>query len=616
MILGTAGHIDHGKTALVHALTGIDTDRLPEEKRRGITIELGFAPLVLDGIGELGVVDVPGHDAFVRTMVAGASGIDLALIVIAADEGLMPQTREHLQILGHLGVKSGVVAMSRCDLVDDAWLALVEEDVRATLASTPFAHAPMVRTSAKSGLGIAELRRALAGAARGVPSRPAGDLFRMPIDRAFTVKGAGTIITGTIWSGTLSRESALRLFPGDRVVRIRGLHSHGKAVETAHAGERAAIALAGVDVADVSRGGVVVQGDAWRESRILRAAIHVDHNAAMPGPRSRIRLHLGTADVAARLVAPAGGIVAGDAVSVRVVLDKPVVARAGDRFVLRTSSPRMTIGGGVVLDPSAPLRARPFPVSANEPAAILPLLLAEARHTGIAVGDLPIRLGVLPSAVSPLLAAPPRWRVGERVYADAVRDSLAADVLANLREFHRGHPLETGAPTQWLRSRLGADDAVVDDVLALLAASGKVALRQGIAVLSGFAPSLSEQERALSTRLANVLERAGIEPPSFAELAVALGVSERRLGDVARLLVRDGVLVAVEPERYYTSAAVAELRSRLEAGMCGGGEYSPAEIKEMLQLTRKFTIPFLEYCDRETYTIRGIAGRRLAQRNA
>jgi selenocysteine-specific elongation factor len=251
VILGTAGHIDHGKTTLVKALTGVDTDRLPEEKRRGITIDLGFAPLELEGIGTVGIVDVPGHEAFVRTMVAGATGIDMALLVIAADEGVMPQTREHLAILDHLGVSRGVVALTKSDMVDGDWLELVRADAAAFLEGSRLAGARIVAVSATKGEGIAELRRALVAVAREVPARDTGDLFRLPIDRVFTVKGTGTVVTGTVWSGSLTDGATVRIMPWDHETRVRGLQTHGQSVTEIHAGDRAAVALAGVAVAGV-----------------------------------------------------------------------------------------------------------------------------------------------------------------------------------------------------------------------------------------------------------------------------------------------------------------------------------------------------------------------------
>ncbi|NUO38630.1 MAG: selenocysteine-specific translation elongation factor, partial [Gemmatimonadaceae bacterium] len=312
MILGTAGHIDHGKTTLVRALTGVDTDRLPEEKRRGITIDLGFAPLTLDGVGTVGVVDVPGHEAFVRTMVAGATGIDLALLVVAADEGVMPQTREHLAILSLLGVQGGVVALTKRDLVDDEWLALVQDDLRATLRPTPLAGAAIVPVSATTGAGLDALRAALTDAAGSIPRRATDDLFRLPVDRAFTVRGTGTVVTGTVWSGALARDATVRLLPADRTVRVRGLQAHGRSVDEVSAGDRAAIALAGVEVDDVGRGAILVQGAAWRASRVLRADVALLPDAPRPlGPRSRVRFHLGTSDLSARLVVPGGTLMPG-----------------------------------------------------------------------------------------------------------------------------------------------------------------------------------------------------------------------------------------------------------------------------------------------------------------
>ena len=368
MILGTAGHIDHGKTTLVRALTGVDTDRLPEEKRRGITIELGFAPLRLDGVGTIGVVDVPGHEGFVRTMLAGATGIDLALLVVAADESVMPQTREHFAILRLLGVTRGVVALTKCDLVDDEWRALVVEDVRALLADSPLADAAVVGTSSVTGAGLAELRAAIADAARAVPARAADDLFRMPVDRAFTIKGTGTVVTGTVWSGRLTRDGTVRVMPGDRTVRVRGLETHGDQVPVAEPGHRTAIALAGLDVADVQRGSFLVADAAWRPSNVLRAEVVLLDDAPQTlRARTAVRFHLGAADVGARVVAD-GSLAPGERKFARIVLDEPVVLRAGDRFVLRSASPAATVGGGIVIDPFATRRARPWSTSAHAPA--------------------------------------------------------------------------------------------------------------------------------------------------------------------------------------------------------------------------------------------------------
>ena len=313
MIIGTAGHIDHGKTALVRALTGVDTDRLPEEKRRGITIDLGFAPLDLPGVGVAGVVDVPGHEAFVRTMLAGATGIDLALLVVAADAGVMPQTREHVAILGLLGIRAGVVALTKCDLVEDDWLELVRLDVAELLGGTAVADAPMVATSVVTGAGLPELRQALAAAALAVSPRPDDDVFRMPIDRVFTIRGTGTVVTGTVWSGTIGRDDVVRVLPDDRSVRVRGLQAHGAAIDRAKPGTRLAVALAGIDHNALTRGAVLVSADGWNPSRVVRADVTLlGDTVATLSPRAAVRFHLGTTEVGARVVTPGGPLAAGE----------------------------------------------------------------------------------------------------------------------------------------------------------------------------------------------------------------------------------------------------------------------------------------------------------------
>ena len=612
MILGTAGHIDHGKTALVRALTGVDTDRLPEEKRRGITIDLGFAPLHLDGIGQLGVVDVPGHEAFVRTMVAGATGVDLALLVIAADAGVMPQTREHLAILSLLDVRAGVVALTKRDLVDDEWLALVEDDVRATLADSSLANAPIIPVSSTTGQGLDVLRAALADAARSIPARSSNDLFRLPIDRAFTVRGTGTVVTGTVWSGSLARDASVRLFPSDIAVRIRGLHAHGAAVDTVRAGDRAAIALVGVELEQVGRGAMLVQGAGWRASRVLRGDLALLSGVAtMLGPRSRVRLHLGTNEVGARLVVRDGAPQPGVECSARIVLDEAIVARAGDRFVLRAASPVATLGGGVVIDPHAPLRARPWPLAPRDRSTNLALVADEAGAAGVNVRELAVRMGILPGDVEPLIDAADGWRVGTRFIARAARDRLAAAAMDVLESYHRANPLEPGAPLQWLRSRLDASDDVAAAVLTLLTGAERIVVDQGVVASAAFAPSLSPMQATLSRAIMSSLDAAGAEPPSIDELAAALGAEHQAVLGLARWLARDGSLIAVEPNRYYSRVAVESLKARMAAGMAAGMEYAPAELRDLLGLTRKFLIPFLEYCDREGYTIRAGLGRRL-----
>ncbi len=611
MILGTAGHIDHGKTTLVRALTGVDTDRLPEEKRRGITIELGFAPLVIDGVGTIGVVDVPGHEAFVRTMLAGATGIDLALLVIAADEGVMPQTREHVAILDLLGVRAGVVALTKSDLVDADWLALVRDDVCALLEHTPLADAAIVPCSATTGQGIDAVRAAIAEAARGIPRRDADDLFRLPIDRAFSIKGTGTVVTGTVWSDKLGRDDNVRLLPADRMVRVRGIQTHGAPVDHAEPGHRTAVALAGVGVDEASRGAVLVSDPAWRPTLFLRADVSLLDDAPQSlRPRTWVRFHLGTTEVGARVVTRGGALNPGERRAARIVLDEPVVARAGDRFVLRSASPLATLGGGIVTDPFAPPRARPWEIAPRSARDRVLLMLDEAGAHGLDVGAVSVRLGVRPAEAKSLVASLEQdaaIRVGNRIVSRAVAESLGSRLEALVAEYHAAHPLEPHASLQLIRSRLGAPAELADRIVrARTAPSGPLELAGGGVKVRGWAPTLGESERITRETILQKLVDAGREPPNVDELTATFGMHTEGL---LRHLERDGLVVQVEAGRYYTTSAVDELVSALRHGMTDGREYGPSELREFLGVSRKYLIPFLEYCDRRGFTARQAAGR-------
>ena len=609
MILGTAGHIDHGKTTLVHALTGVDTDRLPEEKQRGITIELGFAPLVIPEAETIGIVDVPGHEAFVRTMLAGATGIDLAMLVVAADEGVMPQTREHLAILTLLGVRSGVIALTKCDLADEEWRELVAEDVRALVHRTPLADAPIVETSAATGAGIDALREAIASVARALPERDADDLFRMPVDRAFTIKGTGTVVTGTIWSGRLPRDGTVRVLPADRSVRVRGLQTHGAQVDVAGPGHRTAVALAGVDLADVGRGSTLVADDGWRTSDVLRAEIALLPDAIQSlRARTAVRFHLGTSEVGARVVVRGGALGPGERRAARIVLDEPIVLRAGDRFIVRVASPTATIGGGVVVDPFAPRRARPWDGGAESAARRLDLCLGEAGESGLDPATLPIRLGTSPAEVARLLVGRGDGivRVASRLYAREVVDALEARLVRMVDEHHAAQPLDPGASLQAVRSQLTTRADLADHVVARATANGCVESATGTIRRAGWSPRLTAGQLELAARIHQALLDAGDEPPSVSELAARFGAVS---ADLLRVLEREKRVVAVETERYYASERVSSLVDRLATGMRRGQPYAPAELRELLGFSRKFLIPFLEYCDRRGFTERAPNGR-------
>ena len=608
MIIGTAGHIDHGKTTLVRALTGVDTDRLPEEKKRGITIELGFAPLELRGIGTAGVVDVPGHEAFVRTMLAGATGVDLALLVVAADEGMMPQTREHLAILSLLAVRGGVVALTKTDLVEDEWLALVTEDVRAALAGSPLTDAAIVPVSATTGAGLDALRTALAAAAERLPARDPDDLFRMPVDRSFTVKATGTVVTGTVWSGSLAADATVRIMPNGRAARVRGIQSHGAATAGARPGARVALSIAGVDRDDVPRGSWIITESEWAPTRLLRADVALLDDAAPLGPRTKVRFHLGTQDVGARIVAAGGALAPGAIRGARVLLDEPVLTRAGDRFVLRRPSPAGTIGGGVVADPApAVARARPWAPNLTVTDR-LDAVLVEAGGEGVSPRALTVRLGVAPSEAGRVATGHPRAIATPdgRLVATAVVEAATERAAVLVADHHRRAPLEPGLPLSALRSALAAGAGVVEVVLSRLAAERSIVVEGAIARLADWAPTLRDGDLSIAAMVEARLAGAGSEPPSVPELAAAIGHDPL---PVLRFLEREGKVLQVEEDRFYFAPSLSALVATVRERMLSGRVYSPAELREITGLSRKYLIPFLEYCDRRGITVRQDNGR-------
>lgn len=603
MILGTAGHIDHGKTALVKALTGVDTDRLPEEKKRGITIDLGFAPLWLADDLVLGVVDVPGHEAFVRTMLAGATGIDIALLVIAADEGPMPQTHEHLAILELLQVPDVMVALTKADLVDQDWLALVTAEVRELVSDRSFRLGGVYPTSVVSGEGVAELRDRLRVWATSATPRASDDVFRMPVDRVFTVKGTGTVATGTVWSGELSTDDMVRVMPQGRTTRVRSLENHGEKVQRIRPGMRAAVALAGVTVDDVGRGSTIVTLPEWHASSVLRADVTLLDGAPSLRPRTRVRFHLATSDVGARVVATGSALDAGQSRPVKIILDEPVLARADDRFVLRSASPLATMGGGVVTDPLAPRRAKPF-TKLNMPAEERLLWFAEeAGLHGVPMASLPARLRVGKDAP---FRSKQLTRVGDRWYFTEALEGARSKLLSLVRAHHNDRPLDPGAQREDVRSRLGAEPALFDQIVSELVTRKKLEAAGALLRLPGRAAELSPAQQKVADRIIDELTAAGREPPSVAEL-------EERYGShtlaVLRHLERQKRVVQVEEARYYIPEAVRELLSKLEEGMAGKGEVAPTDLKEVLGFSRKYLIPFLEYCDKRGYTQRRGNGR-------
>ena len=596
MIVGTAGHIDHGKSALVEALTGRAVDRLAEERRRGITIDLNFAPLDLGGGTVVGVVDVPGHEDFVRTMVAGASGVDLALLVVAADEGIMPQTLEHLVILEQLGVPHGIPVVTKSDLVDRDWLDLVAAELSERLAGSRVPFAPPLSVSARTGEGIDALRRCIAERAKTWVPRASGDLFRLPIDRAFSLAGVGTVVTGTSWSGRLRIGDEVALLPADATARVRSIQVHGQSVERSEPGRRTAVGLVGIAREEVSRGTVLVSaGDAWTATTALDVALELDASATRPVvQRTRVRVLHGTTEVLARAL-PREPIVPGGRGLARLALEEPLVARGGDRFVVRSYSPLLTVGGGVVLDPAPPRRRPRWPAqlqSGEETRRVVGLV--ERRPAGVPTRLLPVLLGLTPAEARAAASAAPELRaVGELWVTSELLAQVGARCLDLLRRFHREQPLELGMPLETLRRSLGAPEPVVETVLEELARAGRMRRLKGLAALAGFTPRAAGGEGAV-TEVVALLEEAGLTPPTVAELERRTG--RRDVEGILRLAAAAGKVEAVERDRYYARVVL----DRFVAALRANGPVEtivPSELRQRLGISRKYLIPLLEWAD-------------------
>lgn len=611
MIIGTAGHIDHGKSSLVRALTGATVDRLREEQARGITIDLNFAPLDL-GNGQLaGVVDVPGHEDFIRTMVAGASGIDLVLLVVAADEGPMPQTAEHLAIVEQLAIPYGIPVVTKADLADPEWLELVVSDLGARLADSPISFEQVVTVSTANGAGIPALRDVIVESARRIPEHKSNDFFRMPVDRVFSMAGTGTVVTGTAWSGTLSVGDTVSILPKRGSGRVRTIQSHGHAVERSLPASRTAVGLAGVPRAGVKRGDLLVRdGDPWTAACTLDVELSLLPDSARPLiSRSRIRIHHGTAEVMAR-VSPRARIEPGGRGVARLLLEAPLVCRGGDRFVMRSYSPVSTIGGGRVLDPDPP-RRRVWPegLDAAEPAARLKALLSR-RPGGIPLASLPILLGVTPEEGAGIAGSGDRWEIaGDRLVSSERMDELGAGILRSVLRFHEAHPSEPGIPLETLRSGMRAGPHLVAAALGRLVEEGRIAIGDGLARASGFEPAVAGGREAVEQVIEAVVA-GGLRAPRAREVESLLNMPAAAAA--LRIAEREGRVVLVEEDWFIGKEAwegfVAVL---MELGR--EGPITVAAVRDRLGLTRKYLIPLLEWADRSGVTHRSGEARTISR---
>jgi selenocysteine-specific elongation factor len=621
IIVGTAGHIDHGKSALVEALTGTNPDRLEEEKRRGITIDLGFAFLQLQGV-RLGLVDVPGHERFVRNMLAGVGGIDLVLLVVAADESIKPQTREHFDICRLLGIPRGIIAITKSDLVDSDVLGLVRLEIEEFVRGSFLERAPIVSVSARTGAGLDQLRQQLVRLGESVPEKDTRQHFRLPIDRAFAMKGFGTVVTGTLISGAVKPEDEVELLPSNKVLRVRGLHSGGERIERAVAGQRTALNLAGIEREEIKRGMVLVPARVFDTTERLDARITLLRSAKPLKNRARVHFHQGTAEAIAEVILldDANQLAAGESAFAQLRLDKPVLVLPGDRFILRQFSPVVTIGGGTVLDARAPRPRRKDP-------HVAPFLaiwergqhqeitgaLVEATARGLTFAEIVGRTGWTDAdarVAAEKLAAEKRVRilVAEPLLVVAAQSvaSCGQAIRKAVEAFHRANPLLPGIPKQELRARAGGArteifEAALDDLVKVraLAVTGDLVREAGRAI------ELSSEEARAKELIEREFAHAGLTVPELASVLAKLPVDAPRAQKILQILLREKVLVKIANDLVFHRSALARLREMLAKYRKERGERLPiTAFKELTGVTRKYAIPLLEHLDREHVTRR------------
>ncbi len=635
LVLGTAGHIDHGKTSLIRALTGVDTDRLPEEKSRGITIELGFAPLDLPPGLRLGVVDVPGHEGLVRTMVAGAAGIDLVLLVVAADEGVMPQTREHLAICDLLGLELGVVALTKIDLVDEEMVELASLEVAELVASTCLGRAPLVPVSATTGAGLDVLRDTLSELAGRARARtPRMGPTRLWVDRRFEMRGFGSVATGTLIGDALRVGDEVELLPGGRRGRVRGLQSFGVASQRVLPGARCAVNLQGVPLDALSRGTLLARPESLAPTRRFDAELHWLATAPpLEREPTAVELLCGTAERRAR-VAPIGAeaVAPGERALVRVHVDGEALGLLpGDRFVLRgfhrAAGAGATLGGGRVLDVAPPRRRRSDPglakelrrMAAGDRVEAVRTRVERAGFAGMRTESLARELGLPREEVAALLRgqapellelAPDLWLAG------ATAEQLEGRLLAALEAFHRAHTLEPGMPRATLRGALpeNVPPAAFEHLLARLAAGERIESEEKRVRARDFVPRLTALQERLASRLREAARDAGLEPPTLAEWCAELELTESELRPVLAHLEREGVLVRAPGNLWFDRTAVDALRERVIRHLTAEGELPTPAYKEMIGTTRKYAVPLMELFDTEHLTVRHGEARRLRRR--
>jgi selenocysteine-specific elongation factor len=620
IIVGTAGHIDHGKTALVKALTGIDADRLEEEKRRGITIDLGFAHMELareDGERlRFGFVDVPGHERFVRNMLAGVGGIDFVLLVIAADEGIKPQTREHFDICRLLAIQRGITVLTKSDTVDAETLEVVRLEVEEFLRGSFLENSPIVAVSSLKNTGLQELKNALVQMAGETPARDSNAIARLPIDRVFTMKGFGTVVTGTLIAGTIRKEDELELFPSGKRVRVRGVQVHGKSADHASAGERTALNLSGIEKHELERGMVLASPGLLQVSSRIDTKLSLLPSAKPLKSGARVHLHTFTSEVIAS-VAPYDlkQLPPGDDAFAQLLLSEPLLLLPGDRFIIRQFSPVVTSGGGEVLDAFPPRKATTSDrleflrsLSAGNVSASVFARIQRHAQQGVTLTQLTSETGLeqvaLDRSLADLLREKKIMRLRDLAMDAAAFRALTATLIKSVAEFHARNPLVAGIAKESLREQTGLSQVAFEAGLSFCVGERTLAITGELLHLPGRGVVMKDEEAESRRTIEHAFASAGLKVPALRDVLSSLKIDKTRAQKIMTLLLREKILIKVSDDLVFHQAALTELRKSLAAQRLISSRLDVARFKEITGVSRKYAIPLLEYLDRERVTKR------------
>lgn len=628
IILGTAGHVDHGKTSLIKALTGIETDRLKEEKERGITIELGFAYLDLPCGHRIGIVDVPGHEKFVRNMVAGAAGMDLVAFIIAADEGVMPQTKEHFEICQLLGLQDGIIVLTKKDLVDEEWLELVQDDIREYFKDTFLENAPIIPVSSVTGDGIDTVRQTIDKKISNLSFQEEFGPFRLAVDRVFSMKGFGTVITGSSLSGRISVGEELEFYPAQVNAKIRGIQVHGSDVDLVEAGHRTAINLQGIDKEMVNRGDIAATPGSMVNSTLLDVDFqYLKSNAKKLKNRTQVRVHVGTREITGRVVfMEADEVQPGETANLQVILQEPAAVWPGDRYVIRSYSPVRTIGGGTILN-NAPIKRKRATEKDREinhgvfdtytngsDIDRLLLFLNESGTTGLTLDQLSTRLGIFGKKLKKLVQSPVSSgdilvveSERQRFLAATIMNRLVEKIIDLLKQYHQSNPLMSGLAKEELRSGIQPkiDQKLFQFTLDHLVKKNFIVQDQAEVRMADFEVTLQVDEQEIKTRILRIYKKAGLVPPLFKEVVSNVDdLPEKQVLQVVNLLLQENKLIKVSETLYFDAEQIDKLGEQVKKFIKEHGEIDAPRFKELTGLTRKFSIPLLEYFDKIKLTIR------------